>query len=190
MTLAPVTVAEREALYARLPRVTTVLAEARLVETRWFTQEARDLGSALHAAIQLWLEGALDEESVDERIRPNLESFKRFWVREKPELLACERPVWDDLLGYVGTFDLLIRWRGRLLVIDVKRGSYATWHPIQLVAYALGLSRELKEPVRVANLYPTGQAKLHEHPPADVLRARHDWIAALRMYHRRHAAHA
>lgn len=187
MTLPLVTDAEREALYKRLPRVTDVLQKHAFVETRWFTQEARELGSALHGAVQLWLEGTLDEESVDDRIRPNLESFKRFWERERAELIACERPVWDDLLGYVGTFDLLIRWRGRLWVIDLKRGSYAPWHPTQLVAYALALSREIKEPVRVANLYPTGLAKLHEHPPADVMRARHDWIAALRLYHRRHA---
>ena len=42
---------ERAELYARLPRVTDILARTGFVEARWFTQEARDLGSALHACV-------------------------------------------------------------------------------------------------------------------------------------------
>lgn len=147
--------------------VTEVLKLAGLVDDRFFTEEARDRGTALHLATVYFDEGNLDDESLDPAIRGGLDAYRAFYRDVHPVILACEEPVEDLARGYCGTPDRVLVINGREGVLDIKRGAESPWHAIQLAAYAHTYGR----PMARWNLYlgQDGKYKLIER------RSRLDW---------------
>jgi len=118
-----------------LPRVTEVLKDAGIVDTRWFTQAVRDRGTAVHAACHYHDEGDLDEASVDPVIAPYLEAYCKFQADHGAvqwEWIEC--PQQDPLGRYRGTPDRILQARPRQLW-DIKSGCHFPWHAIQTAAY-------------------------------------------------------
>src|SRR5678816_618148 len=101
------------ALEGRLvPHVTGVLAALRLLDDRWFTEDARQRGHAVHAAIHYHLEGDLKWESLDPRIVKYVEAALRFLdvAKFEPELDDRGQPTVEHRVGhaallYAGTLD-------------------------------------------------------------------------------------
>lgn len=129
--------------------VTQVLAEAGLIDTRWFTEEAAARGTYVHAAIQLHHEGDLDADTLDPVLQPYFAAYLQFLEDTGFELDACEERLFDEALGYAGTLDLRGRIRRRSLrfpgidIIDVKTGSVPTSVGYQTAGYTRMLPREL-----------------------------------------------
>lgn len=126
-----------------IPSVTQILQSAGHIDCRWFTAEARDRGSAVHTLCERYAKGER-ADTLGRRL-DSLEFVNAFaaWMREtRAYLIASECIVSHTLNGkrYAGKFDGIyeIPGRGRILV-DVKTGSRAKWHPIQLVAYSLAV---------------------------------------------------
>lgn len=69
----------------------------------------RDRGIAVHSAINLFLRGELDEESLDPVIVPYFNQFKE-WLSENEAagLLLTERPLYSERLDFCGTIDLIM----------------------------------------------------------------------------------
>jgi len=116
-------------------------------EEHW-TEEARTRGSYIHQAILYHAEGDLAEDTLHESIAPYFQAYLQFLEDERPEILFVEQRVFDEPLGYAGTFDLLVKLRGRnawtqhvgqrmevLDLIDVKTGGLPWWVRLQLAAY-------------------------------------------------------
>lgn len=123
-----------------LPSVTTILKLAGLVDydAPWFTAEARERGSALHRAVLLDHENDLEEDSLDDELRARLEQFRRFKALKALRVLGAERLICDPVLGYAGTYDLLVEMdlahgRGTTL-LDIKSSDTPT-APIQTAGY-------------------------------------------------------
>ena len=38
---------------------------------------------------------------------------------------------------YAGKYDLMVEIQGKRVLIDIKTGAKAKWHPVQLAAYAM-----------------------------------------------------
>lgn len=130
-----------------LVSVTQALTVAGLIDTRWFTEESALRGSYVHAAIQLFHEGDLAEDSLDPALMPYFTAYRRFLDETGFQVDACEERVCDEALGCAGTLDL----RGRLPrpalkypgidLIDVKTGHLPTWVGYQTAGYARMLPR-------------------------------------------------
>jgi hypothetical protein len=119
--------------------VTTVLQKVGLVDVSgpWFTDEARDRGSALHLATHYHDEGYLDESTlIDERVRARFAVYKQFHAEVNCEVLYSELEVKDHDLGLIGHIDKVVRIAGRAYVLDIKPPGSHAWHPLQLAAYA------------------------------------------------------
>lgn len=126
-----------------IPSVTQILKGAGLIDDRWFTAEARERGSAVHALCQRYAQG----ERRDDLGRP-LESLEYVnalaaWFREKRAYaIATEQMIEGAINGhrYAGTFDLLAEIDGKRILIDYKTGAGMKWHPAQIAAYALAVN--------------------------------------------------
>lgn len=93
-------------------------------------------GSAAHRAIELDAYGDLDEDSVDPRVRPYVEAWRRFRDERDFKVFMTEHEVVSWQHGYAGTLDLLGQESGCKCIIDLK--CTAALHPavaLQLAAY-------------------------------------------------------
>lgn len=124
-----------ETIEQSLPRVSAILKDAGLIDTRWFTDEVRDRGTAVHAACHYLDEGDLDETTIDPVVQPYLEAYKRFQRDASGhDWTWIECPQQDPLGQYRGTPDRILCCRPRALW-DLKTGCHFAWHKYQLASY-------------------------------------------------------
>lgn len=127
------------------PGVTGLLKTVGLVDydAPWFTPTSRELGTALHRAAVLYLEGSLDWTTLDDRIRDDVAAFATF-VRETGfTALLWERPLASAICGFGGTFDLFGTFANaptRYGVVDLKRRTVGKVTRLQLAGYQVLLS--------------------------------------------------
>lgn len=121
-----------------LPSVTTILRPlqdfsgipAEVLERK------RQIGTAVHKAIELDLEEALDESSLSEAVRP----YFAAWLRFKAEFQLI--PLWAETqvyaqAGYAGTVDLICGRGTQRWVIDYKTSAQVgPVAALQTAAYA------------------------------------------------------
>jgi hypothetical protein len=101
-------------------------------------------GTQVHNAVEDFLNGKeinwLDEYgnaqySLD--VWKMILKFADFWNRYKPELIATEYHLFSDEYKYAGTADLIVRFRDKLWLLDVKTSnSLHTSYDLQLASYA------------------------------------------------------
>jgi len=152
---------------SELPRVTTILKDAGLVDTSFFTDEARDKGSALHLALQFLDQHDLDWDSLDPVLLPRVRQYQRFLDEVRPEILAIEEEVVNEPLQYAGRLDRRVKIAGKELVLDLKTGGCAPFHQVQLAGYAGTFQRPL---ARTCLHLFEDRYQLVEH------RDRNDWV--------------
>lgn len=119
------------------PSNTQILRAEGYYDTRWFTQESRDRGSAVHLAIQLLEEGRLDWATVDEVVLPYVRAYEAF--RNEMDFV----PIFIEAMGchpiylYAGRPDVVgILNDNELTIPDYKTGVRQDWMALQLAGYA------------------------------------------------------
>lgn len=125
-----------------LVSVTQVLALAGLADFSgvWFSEAIKARGAALHLAVGLDVEEALDEDSLDDEIRGGVDGWRAFLADTGAEVEHWEQRVCDPAQGVAGRLDGIVRLRDprtgrtRRILIDLKRGLYDC-AAIQLAAY-------------------------------------------------------
>lgn len=165
----------------RLPSVTEILKFGGLGGSRYFTEEGRIRGQAVHHAVFLEIDGDLNYGALHPKIKPYVDAWLAFkkQTRFRPIRELCEGPQFHNVLLYGGTPDVVGYLNGRAVVLDVKTGD-ATTAKYQTAAYrefpriaAFGPSRfDLR-------LRPDGLYRLNEH------RGANDWavfVAHLSQY--------
>lgn len=171
--------------------VTTALQQAGMVDTRHWTDEARQRGTYLHEAIALFAEGDLDEDSIDSGLRGYFEGFTKFLIETKATMQRSEVRVCDPSLGYAGTFDAIVKWpNGVLTLIDWKSGAFTPMAGPQTAAY-LRCARSLYPAgtsIARAGLHLLGDGTYRLVPLHNIVQDEHDFLAALRVaqFRRRH----
>lgn len=135
-------VAHRYTLDGReLPSVTRILKLAGVIKTgAWFTDAARDRGTAFHRASELLDSGSdvhLTPLLADRVVAGRLEAYQKFLREQAVDVLAIEQIVACQTYHYAGCLDRRIRFRrtGETWLLDFKPNP-ASWHPLQLGAYA------------------------------------------------------
>ena len=96
---------------------------------------AADIGSRIHGLAERLARG--ESVEVTEQERPFAESYAAWIAANEPEFLYLEEMVANLSVGYAGTFDAILRMKGKTWLCDVKTGSgiYADTS-LQLAAYA------------------------------------------------------
>jgi hypothetical protein len=125
-------------------RVTKVLADVGIIDSKWFDEYAAIRGTYVHEATALFDRKDLDVRSVDQR----LEGYVKAWIRfrmDNPdiEIVDTEKKLYSVRLRAAGRLDVLARKGGRLGIIDKKAAT--TLNPsveIQTAAYE-NLYREM-----------------------------------------------
>jgi hypothetical protein len=113
----------------RYPSVTEILSA--LIDfsrvSAYVLEEKRRLGRAVHKAIELYLKGELDHDTVDERVWPYLESFIVFAATRPLRLIDAEKIVFSRVHRVAGRLDLVWAFDDtpdELWLIDAK-ATYA-----------------------------------------------------------------
>jgi hypothetical protein len=122
-----------------LVRATTALADVGIIETGFFTEESRLRGQYLHDAIALYHQDELAEESLDPVLVPFWEGYRAFLAESEFQPHSVEQPVYDDIAGYAGRYDLFGQFPKlpptAYDLIDVKTGRAASWVKLQTIGY-------------------------------------------------------
>lgn len=169
--------------------VTRVLRLTGLVDARWFSADVAWRGTRVHQALEYAdHQNDLDETTIDPLVAPYVAAYRRFLADARPVWTLIEARLHDEVLGYAGTVDRYGLVQGIPTVLEIKTGSPAPWHSIQLAAYTDLLHTQrvvLGRPSRMglylmANGYYTTRVS-HDRQDFTVFRA------ALTLAHWRHA---
>jgi len=115
--------------------VTTIIKEAGLSDDRFYTEESRIRGSAVHLACQYYDEGALDWDSVIEEYKPYVDAYIDFLNVAKPVWHGIELRLYNERYNYAGTLDREGLLFERNAILDLKTGAVPEWVKIQTAAY-------------------------------------------------------
>lgn len=170
-----------------LPHVTDILAGVGIIDTSWFTDYARDRGTAVHLAAQYLDEGTLDRSTLDPAVRVRLRGYEQFLKEVEPEILHTELALEHKAFRYCGTTDRVVIINGRWGVLDIKPPAQEPWHGLQLAAYLEATKNQIGTPKG----HSDGRWSLHlgdgsyklipHHGP----KGRNDWpvfMSALNLY--------
>lgn len=122
----------------RVPSVTQILVEANLIDTRHFTDEARDRGAAVAAYTSLDDEGELNEDHDNVRQHMGyILAWRKFRAETADlEIIENEKAYYHVTYRYAGTVDRVVMIRGRLCIIDLKTGGIYPSYAWQTAGYA------------------------------------------------------
>lgn len=145
-------------------------------------ERARQRGSAVHKACELDDAGTLDESSVDVRIVPYVEAWRKFRRQFAFRVIFAEKPLYSTAHGYAGTPDCAIEFDdGGCAVLDRKTGLPGPAAALQTAAYANLVEAEngrfdFNARRFALRMLPTGKYALHEYTSPGDFR---DFLACL-----------
>ncbi len=104
--------------------LTSTISEAGLMGN-YGSEWHMDRGMKIHLATELWDRGTLDESTVDPQIQGYLKSWKRFRKDQNYTPTHIEYKTYHPELMVGTKID-------RLPLLDIKSGSEAPWHVLQV----------------------------------------------------------
>jgi len=131
----------------RFPSVTKIIVDAGLYGdgSAYFTDYSRDRGSFVHLAIKYYLEGTLDDSTIDPVILPYLNAWKKFETNTGFVSEITEQPMASESFMFAGIPDHIGKLNGLMACIDVKTGvTVFPAEQIQLAAYEILYGKPLK----------------------------------------------
>lgn len=137
-------------------------------------ERAMQRGSFVHRATELADRDNLNWSRLDPGLWAYVEAWQA-WVRDAgAEIVAVEQRVYHPVLDYAGTFDRVVRIKGKLALVDIKTAaSVEAWWSLQTAAYqaAYNHGKPAAEQVRrrfSVQLKPNGAYSASEHgDPSD-----------------------
>ncbi len=118
-----------------LPSVTTIIKETLNIQYPEYAIYHATRGTFVHKAIELYLNGNLDFSSIDETIRPYLDSFIKFQEQAKIEPVLLEERFADKALTFAGTVDIVGKVKGKTYLFDIKTGQKQDSYNAQMAGY-------------------------------------------------------
>jgi hypothetical protein len=157
-----------------IPSVTQVLKTAGIIDDRFYTVTARDRGTAAHALCEQYARGKNTDTTS-----PYLNSFALWKERSGADILSAEAVIDHRIDGfrYCGRYDLLALINGRRVLVDIKTGYPASWHRIQMAAYALAVKPAL---CMVLYIKPEGVYRERYITPGELVDSITAWRDALK----------
>jgi hypothetical protein len=123
-----------------IPSVTQILKSAGVINGFFYSEEARERGSAVHELCERYASGGrLDDKGRRLETLAYLNAFAAR-VRENGVYAISTETTIDhkiDGFRYCGRYDLLAEIGRERVLVDIKSGAPAKWHITQMAAYAL-----------------------------------------------------
>lgn len=134
----------------RLMSVTEILVRSGVVDTRFFTEDGRLRGTAVHDAVFLHINNDLNFDALHPLIAPYVQAYLKF---EKdtgfiPMSKFCEQTYYHPIYKYAGKIDDMGLLNKRYLLIDIKTGA-CTSTQFQSAAYLEMPQIKCYEPSRI-----------------------------------------
>lgn len=120
-----------------LPSPSSVFQDLGLVDKRWFTEEARARGRAVHAGLHFALKGTLDWGTLHPDLHGYVKSGMRLMDRLGPQVVRFETPLHHPTLRFAGTSDLEVEYQRCREIWDWKSGKAPKVAAYQTAAYAM-----------------------------------------------------
>lgn len=160
------------------PAVTEILKAEGFIDTRFYSEEGRDRGTAVHKMIAAFLRGGIPAENPAEYLG-YLDAVNELLKDYPMEDIVAEDPLRFTDWGYAGTPDVRAKKGAKKILLDFKTGGPEPWHPLQTAAYAM-LARHGEKDLRFGcYIKDTGKYSLIEHKdPMDFT----VWRAAVTIY--------
>ena len=130
-----------------LPSPSKVFTDLGLVNARFFTEESRLRGRAVHAGLHFALKGTLDWNTLHPDLHGYVKSGLRLVDRLGPTIIRAETPLYHPTLRFAGTSDQEWELKGWRYIIDFKSGKAPAVTRYQTAAYEL-LSRVNLNPIQ------------------------------------------
>ena len=118
-----------------LPSVTTIIKDVLNITYPDYAVYHATRGTFVHKAIELYLKGILDVNSIDETIMPYLNAFVKFQERAKIEPVLLEGRFADKNITFAGTVDIVGKVKGKTYIFDVKTGQKQDSYNAQMAGY-------------------------------------------------------
>jgi len=118
-----------------VPGVTGIIRACGLMDSTGWSDYARDRGTAVHKAIELYERGTLDSRSLSPVVVPYLDNWIAFKNQTGYRCIETEKRVYHKLYRYAGTLDQIGEMQGRSCVLDIKTGAYQRWWALQTASY-------------------------------------------------------
>lgn len=118
-----------------LPSVTQIIAP--YIDSKWFTDECRERGSAVHSACEAYLKGLYAPKLIS-AWQLYVDSFKRWSDLAIDKIILAEVRLRNDELSYCGQPDAIIKIKGtdKIVLVDWKTSqSKQKWWELQIIAY-------------------------------------------------------
>jgi len=162
--------------HKRVPGVSEILQDNRLVDTQYFTEKSRKRGKLVHQITEWFDRGELEESSVDPLLVGYFEAYKSFRATIPIKIMKIEEPTYNHQWGYAGTPDRLFYTEAKgKAILSIKTGVRFDWHILQETGYQFCY----KDLPKIFSLYlkDNGAYKYEEIKPDSL-----NWLAAVMMY--------
>jgi hypothetical protein len=123
-----------------LPSVTTVIKEVLNIQYPDYAIYHATRGTYVHKAVELYLKNNLDFTSLDENIKPYLDSFIKFQEKAQIEPILLEERFVDENITFAGTIDIVGKVKGKTYLFDIKTGQKQDSYKAQMAGYKKLLS--------------------------------------------------
>ena len=148
----------------KVPSVTEILKGAGFIDTTWYKQSGTNRGTAVHEATEFIDRGDMAQEDFEsEDWYGYVQAYAAFKAETGFEPVYIEEQLAHPQWKYAGTLDRIGRISGEMVLLDIKTGSAANWHGIQLAAYDQMVGGLLTGPLknrRVLRLRKNGRYSL------------------------------
>ena len=151
----------------KLPSVTHILQDAGIIDLSGIPfsrlEAAREFGSAVHLACQLYDQDNLNEKTLDHNLRPYLDAWNKFKEDTGFVIIENENPICSPKYRFAGTPDRVGRL-DCLTIVDIK--STAELSPaigIQTAGYQIAWNETHEEKVKkriAVLLQPDGKYRI------------------------------
>lgn len=166
-----------------LPSVTTVLKEAGLYNFNFGGGEYHmDLGKHVHSATEYLDNRELNEDTLDDTIKPYIEAYKKFKAEAGFKVRLNEQRLHHDTWLYAGTVDREGDICGTAALVDIKTGGEQLVTAVQLASYRMLLDNKGHECRRAFSLHLKNNGTYTLKEAKDYMLNRGIFLAALSLY--------
>lgn len=138
--------------------VTTVLKEFRVIDDRFFNEEARERGTYVHKATELIDQGySILEYYEGDDYYPYIKAYCDFKSSQSFEPVWIEKKLGNLEWLIAGTADRIGILNGKEILLDIKTGAKAKSHGLQLAAYNLLDENNISRPRACLHLTSKGR---------------------------------
>lgn len=122
---------------------TQILKAAGLIDDRYYTEAARDLGVRIHKGVEMHEGETLVMDQVSADVRPRLDAYFKFKKETGFVAELVERQLFSESHDFATTLDLVGRMQRTRKLIDIKSGATNHWNELQLGGQEIALCERL-----------------------------------------------